>query len=96
MISAHLPRAVGACSDREARSQMLLASHRLPGFGITAADFDLIAADALDDEVLGCTPLPPTSADIRAILAGALSWPGGAWPRPAGTRRYAAGRQLAR
>ena len=161
MISAHLPRAVADGSDREARSQMLLASHlagvamastglglchaighalggrfgiahgvaltmvlpgvlrfnigacedrlvavafaagagdtarsaswnagaaidavsvladrvgmthQLPGFGITAADFDLIAADALDDEVLDNTPRPPTRADIRAILTGA-------------------------
>jgi alcohol dehydrogenase len=46
-------------------------THRLPGFGITAADFDLIAADVLDDEVLDSTPRPPTRADIRAILAGA-------------------------
>lgn len=46
-------------------------THRLPGFGITAGDFDLIAADALDDEVLDNTPRPPTRADIRAILAGA-------------------------
>ena len=161
MISAHLPRAVADGSDREARSQMLLASHlagvamastglgichaighalggrfdiphgvaltmvlpgvlrfnigacedrlvavafaagagdtarsaswnagaaidavsvladrvgmthQLPGFGITAADFDLIAADALDDEVLDNTPRPATRADIRAILTGA-------------------------
>ena len=161
MISAHLPRAVADGSDREARSQMLLASHlagvamastglglchaighalggrfdiahgvaltmvlpgvlrfnigacedrlaavafaagagdtacsagwnaaaavdavtaladrvgmtqQLPGFGVTAADFDLIAVDALGDEVLGNTPRPPTGADIRAILADA-------------------------
>ncbi len=49
----------------------ILAWGRLPGFGITAADFDLIAADALDDEVLDNTPRPPTRADIRAILADA-------------------------
>jgi alcohol dehydrogenase len=47
-------------------------THQLPGFGITAADFDLIVADALDDEVLANTPRPPTGPDIRAILAGAL------------------------
>ncbi len=55
-------------------------THLLPDFGITAADFDLIAADALDDEVLDNTPRPPTRADIRAILAGACPgppWPGG-------------------
>jgi alcohol dehydrogenase len=53
-------------------------THQLPDFGISAADFDLIAADALDDEVLDNTPRPPTAADIRAILAGA--GPGPAWP----------------
>jgi alcohol dehydrogenase len=53
-------------------------THQLPDFGISPADFDLIAADALDDEVLDNTPRPPTGADIRAILAGA--GPGTAWP----------------
>jgi alcohol dehydrogenase class IV len=43
-------------------------THRLPDFGITAADFDGIAADALDDEVLANTPRPPGAADIHAIL----------------------------
>jgi alcohol dehydrogenase len=38
-------------------------------FGITEADFALIAADALDDEVLLNTPRPPTPADIGDILA---------------------------
>jgi alcohol dehydrogenase class IV len=46
-------------------------THQLTDFGITAADFDVIAADALDDEVLDNTPRPPTGDDIRAILAGA-------------------------
>jgi len=36
--------------------------------GISRADFDQIAADALDDEVLANTPRPPGAADIRAIL----------------------------
>ena len=57
--------AVTALADRVGMT------HRLPGFGITAADFDLIAADALDDEVLDNTPRPATGADIRAILADA-------------------------
>jgi alcohol dehydrogenase len=56
-------------------------SHRLPDFGITAADFGAVAADALDDEVLDNTPRPPASADIHAILAGALD---GAGRGPAG------------
>jgi alcohol dehydrogenase len=55
-------------------------SHRLPDFGITAADFDLIAIDALDDEVLANTPRPPSGADIRAILAGALGGTGASLP----------------
>ena len=38
-------------------------------FGITEADFEQIAADALDDEVLLNTPRPPTPADIGDILA---------------------------
>ena len=46
--------AVAALADR------IGMTHRLPDFGITAADFDGIAADALDDEVLANTPRPPT------------------------------------
>ena len=37
-------------------------------FGITAADFAPICADALADEALASTPRPPTEADIHAIL----------------------------
>jgi alcohol dehydrogenase len=51
-------------------------TRRLSDFGITAADFDGIAADALDDEVLANTPRPPAGADIRAILTGALDGTG--------------------
>jgi alcohol dehydrogenase len=58
--------AVAALADR-----IGLAS-RLPDFGITAADFDGIAADALDDEVLASTPRWPAGQDIHAILTGAL------------------------
>jgi alcohol dehydrogenase len=36
--------------------------------GVSRADFDRIAADALDDEVLANTPRPPAAADIRALL----------------------------
>jgi alcohol dehydrogenase len=36
--------------------------------GVSRADFDQIAADALDDEVLANTPRPPTATDIRALL----------------------------
>jgi alcohol dehydrogenase len=47
-------------------------THQLADFGITAADFDQITADALDDEVLANTPRMPAPADIRAILQSAL------------------------
>jgi alcohol dehydrogenase len=40
----------------------------LSDFGITAADFAPICADALADKSLASTPRPPTEADIRAIL----------------------------
>jgi len=69
--------AVAALADRTGMT------HRLAGFGITAADFDLIVADALHDEVLDNTPRPPAGADIRAILTGALD---GTGPGPAATR----------
>ena len=62
--------AVAALADRAGMT------HRLPDFGITAADFDLIATDALDDEVLANTPRPPSGADVRAILTGALDGTG--------------------
>jgi alcohol dehydrogenase class IV len=55
-------------------------THRLPDFGITAADFDGVAADALDDEVLDNTPRPPAGDDIRAILTGALDGTGQVQP----------------
>jgi len=62
-------------------------THRLPGFGVTAADFDGIAGDALDDEVLASTPRWPAGDDIRAILTGALDGtgpvPAAASPAPA-------------
>lgn len=43
--------------------------HSLAGFGIAVGDFDQIAADALDDEVLTNTPRRPAAADIKSILA---------------------------
>ena len=43
----------------------------LAGFGIGAADYGQISADALDDEVLANTPRMPGAADIAAILAAA-------------------------
>ena len=46
-------------------------TERMAGLGITAADFGLIAADAMDDEVLANTPRQPTPADIRSVLLAA-------------------------
>jgi alcohol dehydrogenase len=43
--------------------------HRLADFGIFAGDFDVIAADALDDEVLANAPIKPTATDITRMLA---------------------------
>jgi alcohol dehydrogenase len=43
----------------------------LAGFGIGAADYAQISADALDDEVLDGTPRTPDAADIAMILAAA-------------------------
>jgi alcohol dehydrogenase len=43
----------------------------LADHGITASDFDLLAADALDDEVMANTPRFPSSEDVRAILTAA-------------------------
>jgi len=40
-------------------------------FGITEHDFEAIAADALDDEVLANAPRKPTAAEIQTILATA-------------------------
>jgi alcohol dehydrogenase class IV len=46
-------------------------THAMADFGISAAGFDQIAADALDDEVLANTPRRPGAADIRSILLAA-------------------------
>jgi alcohol dehydrogenase class IV len=43
--------------------------HRLADFGIGAVEFDVIAADALDDEVLANAPVKPSAADIVGMLA---------------------------
>ena len=43
--------------------------YRLADLGVGTADFELIAADALADEVLANAPLKPAAADITRILA---------------------------
>jgi alcohol dehydrogenase len=57
--------AVAGLADR------LGMSRHVADLGVCRADFDQVAADALDDEVLANTPRPPTAADIRAILRAA-------------------------
>jgi alcohol dehydrogenase len=47
-------------------------TNRLSDFGITERDFELIAADALADEVLANAPRQPTEGDIKSLLATAL------------------------
>lgn len=47
-------------------------TQHLADFGITEADYPLIAADALDDEVLANTPRQPTAEDITTILSARL------------------------
>lgn len=60
--------AIEAIADLRTRVGM---THRMSDFGIAEADFDQIAADALDDEVMASTPRTPTAADIRSILVAA-------------------------
>jgi alcohol dehydrogenase len=61
-----------AAIDRIAALQARIGmTHQMSGFGIAAADFGQIAADALDDEVLANTPRQPAAADILAILLAA-------------------------
>lgn len=64
--------AAAAIDAVTALAQRIGMTHRLPDFGITAGDFDQIAADALDDEVLANTPRMPAASDIKSILHGAL------------------------
>jgi alcohol dehydrogenase len=56
---------------------------RVTDLGISRADFEQIAADALDDEVLANTPRPPGAADIHAILLASEEC--GGWERAPGT-----------
>jgi alcohol dehydrogenase len=59
--------AVGALRDQ------IGLTAALADFGLTAADYAQIAADALADEVLLTTPRPPTQAHIEALLSGRVS-----------------------
>jgi alcohol dehydrogenase len=44
---------------------------RLGDHGVTESDFDLLAKDALDDEVMANTPRFPTADEVRGLLAAA-------------------------
>jgi alcohol dehydrogenase class IV len=66
--SANAAAAVHAIASLAASVGM---DHRLADFGITEGDFSLIAADALDDEVLANAPRQPAAADIVSMLARA-------------------------
>jgi alcohol dehydrogenase len=57
-----------AISAVSALAESVGMKHRLADFGIAAQDFDVIATDALDDEVIANAPLKPTAADIRRML----------------------------
>ncbi len=43
--------------------------HRLADFGVGADQFEQIAHDALDDEVLVNAPITPTAEQIAGMLA---------------------------
>jgi alcohol dehydrogenase class IV len=58
----------GAAGKLPGLADRLGMTQRLADLGINPPDFDQIAADALDDEVLASTPRPPAAADIRSIL----------------------------
>jgi alcohol dehydrogenase len=61
--------AVGAVSAVAALVESVGMNQRLADIGIGPADFELLAADALDDEVLANAPVQPTADDIARILA---------------------------
>jgi alcohol dehydrogenase class IV len=52
-------------------------TRRLSDFGVGEQDFGLLAADALDDEVIANAPVQPTERDISGMLAAALGQPVG-------------------
>jgi alcohol dehydrogenase len=58
-----------AISAVAALAESVGLKHQLADFGITSKDFEVIAADALDDEVIANAPLQPSSADITRMLA---------------------------
>jgi alcohol dehydrogenase len=66
-VDGNSAAAIGAVADLAATVGL---THELADFGITAADFGQIAADALEDEVLSNAPRKPSAADVTAMLAG--------------------------
>jgi alcohol dehydrogenase len=61
--------ASAAISAVTSLAQSVGMRHRLADFGIGSDQFDVIVADALDDEVLANAPVRPTAADIASMLA---------------------------
>src|SRR5215469_14688702 len=64
--------AVAAVTAVASLAESVGMNYRLADFGIAAGDFAVIAADALDDEVLANAPVRPTAADITRML-GAIA-----------------------
>jgi alcohol dehydrogenase len=65
--------AEAAIDEITALREMLGMTSQLADYGITEADYPLIAADALDDEVLANSPRQPAAADIEEILAASAA-----------------------
>ena len=63
--------AAAAINAIETLAGRVAMTSRVADLGLSGADLDQIAADALADEVLANTPRPPTAGDIRALLGEA-------------------------
>ncbi len=61
--------AVAAIAAVASLAESVGMRRRLADFGITSRDFAVIAADALDDEVLANAPVQPTADDLVRMLA---------------------------
>ncbi|RNL57920.1 iron-containing alcohol dehydrogenase family protein [Arthrobacter oryzae] len=68
-VEANAEAAVTAVASLAREVEM---TARLADFGVTAADLDSLVADTLADPVINNTPVPPSAAEIRAILEKAL------------------------
>jgi alcohol dehydrogenase len=64
--------AEAAINEITALRELLGMTSQLTDYGVAEADYPVIAADALDDEVLANTPRQPMAADIEEILAASV------------------------